>query len=143
MRTINRSALLPYSDRQVFALVNDIESYPLYMDGCVGAQVMRSEENLVEARLDLARAGISQSFCTRNRLQPHSVIELELVEGPFRSFSGRWDFTALGDMACKVTLQLEFMVSNALLGAAAGKLFDSVTNNLVDALAKRAKEVYG
>ena len=143
MTTITRSALLPYSASQVFALVNDIEAYPQYMDGCVGASILRRDEQVVEARLDLARAGISQSFCTRNRLQPHTTIELELVEGPFRSFSGRCDFTALDGMACKVSLQLEFMVNNALLGAAASKLFDSVTNNLVDALARRAREVYG
>ncbi len=46
-------------------------------------------------------------------------------------------------MACKVSLDLEFTFSNGLLGAAAAKLFDSVTGNLVDALARRARELYG
>jgi ribosome-associated toxin RatA of RatAB toxin-antitoxin module len=46
-------------------------------------------------------------------------------------------------MACKVSLDLEFTFNNGLLGAAAAKLFDSVTGNLVDALARRARELYG
>ena len=54
MTSINRSALLPYRAQQLFDLVNDIEAYPRYMDGCVGAQVLSREEGLVEARLDLS-----------------------------------------------------------------------------------------
>ena len=143
MTNINRSALLPYRAQQLFDLVNDIESYPRYMDGCVGAQVLRREEGLVEARLDLSKGGVSQSFTTRNRMVDAEHISLELVEGPFEQFEGRWEFTPLGDAACKVSLGLAFRVNNAVLGAAASKLFDSVTNNLVAAVEKRAKELYG
>ena len=143
MTSINRSALLPYRARQLFDLVNDIESYPRYMEGCVGAQVLRREEGFVEARLDLSKGGVSQSFTTRNRMVDAEHISLELVEGPFEQFEGRWEFTPLGDAACKVSLGLAFRVNNAVLGAAASKLFDSVTNNLVAAVEKRAKELYG
>ena len=143
MTVIQRSALLPYPAEHLFALVNDIEAYPSYMDGCVGAEILRREENLVEARLDLSRGGISQSFSTRNRARDGESIELELLDGPFERFSGRWQFQALGAMACKVSLDLEFVLNNGLLGAAAGKLFESVTANLVDALSVRAKQVYG
>ena len=143
MTTIKRSALLPYSAEQVYALVNDIESYPQYMDGCVGAEILRREPGMVEARLDLARAGIEHSFTTRNLLQEHEIIELELLEGPFDSFTGRWQFQRLGDLACKVSLDLEFRVNSSLLGAAATRLFKSVTSSLVDSLARRAKQLYG
>jgi ribosome-associated toxin RatA of RatAB toxin-antitoxin module len=143
MTRIDRSLLLPYLAEQVFSLVNDVESYPQYMDGCVGAEVLLREPDMLEARLDLAKGGIQHSFSTRNRMVPGQSIVLELIEGPFDSFAGRWDFTGLGDSACKVNLALEFQVSNGLLGAAAARLFDRVTNNLVDAVGRRAKQVYG
>ena len=79
---INRSALLLYPASALFALVNDIESYPQYMDGCVGADVLSRNDDYVEARLHLARAGIRQSFTTRNRLIVPGAIEMELVEVP-------------------------------------------------------------
>jgi ribosome-associated toxin RatA of RatAB toxin-antitoxin module len=113
------------------------------MDGCVGAEVLRREPGLVEARLKLARAGLEQSFATRNLLREHETIELQLLEGPFDSFSGCWQFLPLGDLACKVSLDLEFKLNNSVLGAAAAKLFDSVTSSLVDSLARRAKKMYG
>ena len=143
MTTIRRSVLLPYPAPGLFALVNDIEAYPGYMDGCVGAEILRREGNLVDARLDLSKGGVSRSLSTRNRSEGHHTIALELLEGPFDSFSGRWQFLALGDTACKVSLELEFKLDNRWLDAAVGKLFDSVTGNLVDSLARRAKELYG
>jgi ribosome-associated toxin RatA of RatAB toxin-antitoxin module len=143
MTRIDRSLLLPYFAEQVFSLVNDVESYPQYMDGCVGAEILLREPDLLEARLDLAKGGITQSFATRNRMVSGQSIVLELIEGPFDHFAGRWDFTSLGDAACKVSLVLEFNVSNGLLGVAATRLFDKVTNNLVDSVGRRAKQVYG
>ena len=65
MNDIRRSALLPYSAERVYALINDVEAYPEYMDGCVGAQVLYVDGETMEARLDLARAGIRMSFTTR------------------------------------------------------------------------------
>lgn len=141
MTQINRSALLPYSAEAVFELVNDIEQYPQFMDGCVGAEVLGSDEGVVVARLDLSGAGISHSFTTRNRLQAPESIDMELVDGPFEHFYGRWQFKALSDSACKVSLEMEFSFASKLLGAAAAKLFDVVSNNLVDALCKRAEQV--
>ncbi len=143
MIVINRSALLPYSARQLFELVSDVESYPVYMEGCVGARILLVGEHLVEARLDLARGGITQSFSTRNRMLAPTQITLELIDGPFEYFTGRWDFLTLGDSACKMSLNLEFTVRSTLLGAAASRLFDKVTNNMVDAVSRRARQLYG
>jgi ribosome-associated toxin RatA of RatAB toxin-antitoxin module len=142
MTSIHRSALLPYSDAQLFSLVNDVESYPLFMDGCVGARVLHADERHMEARLDLARGGISQSFTTYNVLTPYTRIELTLREGPFEHFDGAWRFDALAVQACKVSLDLEFRVRGNLLGAAAAHLLDRVTGNLVDAVVRRAGELY-
>jgi ribosome-associated toxin RatA of RatAB toxin-antitoxin module len=135
--------LLPYSDRQLFILVNDVEAYPEYLEGCVGAQVLSSDENYMEARLDLARSGVSQSFITMNKLTPYEQITLSLKDGPVESFDGAWRFQRLADEACKVSLDLEFSVRSSLLGAAATRLFDRVANNMVDAVVRRAGHMYG
>ncbi len=143
MRVINRSALLPYPARQMFDLVNDVEAYPDYMEGCVGARILRREAQWMEARLELSRGGITQSFSTRNRLLDARRITLELLDGPFDHFVGSWDFRELSTAACKINLNLEFSVNSKLLGAAASRLFERVTNSLVDAVSQRARQVYG
>ena len=140
MASIHRSALLPYSAGKVYDLVNDVGAYPQFMDGCVAARVLEESGEHMVARLDLSRAGISQSFTTRNILAPKTRIHLTLEEGPFENFSGCWCFEALREDACKVTLDLDFRLRRGLLGAAAARLLDSVTNNLVDAVVRRARQ---
>jgi ribosome-associated toxin RatA of RatAB toxin-antitoxin module len=81
---VNRSALVNYSAQQMFDLVNDIEAYPQYMDGCVGAKVLKREGEWLEARLELSKAGVSQSFVTRNQLQAPESMSMVLVDGPFK-----------------------------------------------------------
>ncbi|GAA4100587.1 type II toxin-antitoxin system RatA family toxin [Zhongshania borealis] len=143
MTEIRRSALLPYSASIIYQLINDVEAYPQYMDGCVGAEVLVRDDEMMEARLDLAKAGIKLSFVTRNQLKANRSVSLKLVDGPFDDLTGEWTLLALGDEACKVSLHLRFSLANSLVGAATKQLFNSVANNLVDALVKRANEQYG
>jgi ribosome-associated toxin RatA of RatAB toxin-antitoxin module len=143
MPTLERSALVNYSARQMFDLVNDIEAYPQFMDGCSQARVIQRGEDWVEASLTLGKGAISQHFVTRNQLQPPQKMTMELVDGPFSHLRGQWRFDALADNACKVSLYLDFAMQNPLLGMAAAKVFESLANKQVDALCLRARKIYG
>lgn len=143
MTIIQRSALVPYSADAMYQLVNAIEAYPQFMDGCAGAEILTQDDTQMVARLDLAKAGMRYSFVTRNQLSPPDRIQLTLVEGPFDKFAGEWTFQALQPHASKVSLHLEFEMSSRLLGLAARKIFDGIANQMVDALVRRARTVYG
>ena len=139
--SIQRSALVLHSAQAMFNLVNDIEAYPQYMDGCTGAQVMSRDEKEIIARLDLRKAGISHSFTTRNHLSASQLVEMTLVDGPFSYFQGVWQFKALQENASKVSLDLEFAFKSGVLNKTAGKLFARVADNLVAALVQRADAI--
>jgi len=143
MTAIDRSALLPYAAEKLYDLVADIEAYPQFLAGCAGSEILSRDDTTVTARLSLARAGLSQSFVTRNIMTPHEQIELTLVDGPFEQFEGRWHFKSLAPDACKVSLSLVFELRSGLIGAAAGRLFDRVALDMVDAVVRRAESVYG
>ena len=143
MTVIERSALLPHAVEQVFDLVADIERYPEFLEGCVGAEIHERGDETVTATLKLSRAVISHGFTTRNTMQRPERIELTLVDGPFDAFSGQWVFRALGDAACKTSLRLHFELASGLAGVAAGKLFDRVALDLVDAVVRRANQQLG
>ena len=140
---IQRSALLSYSAEHLYQLINDVEAYPQYMEGCVGAQIISQSESHMEARLDLAKAGLKHSFTTRNQLTLNSRVVMELVDGPFSSFRGEWAIQPLSDDACKITLQLAFEMKSKLLSVAAKKLFEPMADNLVNAVVNRAKNTHG
>jgi ribosome-associated toxin RatA of RatAB toxin-antitoxin module len=67
---------------------------------------------------------------------------MSLQDGPFSSFKGLWQFKALSDSASKLSLDLEFEFKRRGLGSVAAGMFSGVANNLVDALCRRADEVY-
>ena len=143
MVTIERSALVPFSASQMYALVDDISQYPEFMHGCIAAEeVSRSDQELV-GKLTLGMAGMRYSFTTRNELFAPERMEMTLVEGPFRSFNATWHFKALADHACKVSLTMKFDWAGGLLGVAMEKLFQHSANSLVDEIVNRAHKIYG
>lgn len=68
---------------------------------------------------------------------------MQLVDGPFKSLQGYWEFTPLDEQACKVSLKLEFEFASKLIEMAFGKVFNEVAKNMVVAFTQRAKAVYG
>lgn len=142
VKKIERSALVRYSAQQMFDLVNDVEAYPQYISGCKAAQVLARGDNWLEARMELQKAGISQTFVTRNTIDPPRSMRLTLKSGPFKSFMGEWNFESLAEDACKVMFCLEYEFSSRLLGLAVGKIFEQLASEQVDAICKRAAQIY-
>ena len=84
------------------------------------------------ARLDLGLGALRTWFTTENTLAPPHHIDLKLVDGPFRSLTGRWQFHALDESACKVTLTLDFEPTVKLLGPAMALGFQGLADRMVD-----------
>lgn len=143
MTVVSRNALVAYSAEQMYKLVDDIESYSKFLPWCRRSVEIARDVDEVRATLEVATAGLNKSFTTCNRLQSGKMIEMRLVEGPFKQLEGFWRFEALGGDACKVSLDLEFEFSNALMGMALGPVFGQIANGLMDAFLKRAVDVYG
>lgn len=142
MTTINKSALVRYTPQQMFQLVDDINRYAEFLPWCGQSQETTRTTDQVEASLTISYSGLNKAFTTRNKLMPHQQIEMQLVEGPFKFLHGLWQFEALGDDGCKVSLNLEFEFSSKLVGMTVGPVFNKIANTLVDAFIQRADAVY-
>ena len=114
MPIIEKSALLPYSAKQMFTLVNDVEKYPDYMDGCVAVTLLNATQEALEAELVLGKAGFKYAFTTRNILEPFTSMQMQLIEGPFKMFEANWRFDELREDACKTSLYMVFEFSSGL-----------------------------
>ena len=143
MHTISRKALVPYTAGQMFALVNDIESYPLFLPWCRSARVLERRDSEVKAALKLSKGGIEKTFTTLNRAFSEERIDIKLVEGPFRRLEGYWRFEPMGEHGSRVSLDLHFEFSNPLLRLTLGPVFHQVGSALVDAFVGRARQLYG
>lgn len=147
-KLIERSALVPFSAQQMYELVNDVESFPAFMDGCVGSEILDQSSDFMEARLDLRKGKFEQSFSTRNTLVENQRIDMALSKGDaFKSLTGAWLFQNLGETntditGSKLSLNLQFEFKNRLFAIAADPWFEKVANQLVDSVCLRAKQIY-
>ena len=143
MAVINKSALVPYNPDQMFKLVDDIEAYVEFLPWCSASTVLMRSECDVTASLEISHSGFHKTFTTRNIYAEGYRINMCLVEGPFKSLEGIWQFQALGDQGCKIMLDLEFEFKSRLVGMSFGPIFGQMAGSLVDAFTQRAKTVYG
>jgi len=140
---VQRSALVPYSAQAMFALVDDVSSYPKFLPWCAASEVRKLEDPIMEAGITIGYRGLNQAFVTRNVREPGARIEMQLVDGPFKRLHGLWQFQALRADASKVLLDVDFEFSSKVLGVVAGPVFTQIVGSLVDAFVKRAEQVYG
>ncbi|MBS4050542.1 MAG: type II toxin-antitoxin system RatA family toxin [Methylomonas sp.] len=140
---VQKSALVKFSARQMFDLVDDIESYSKFLPWCGGSRILRREGNIVEGEIQIAKAGFHKSFSTRNIVDPGGRITISLLDGPFTSLEGFWSFMPLREDASKISLDLEFEIANTFASLAFGPVFNQICNTMVGSFTQRAKVVYG
>lgn len=143
MHQLKRSALVPYSDRQMFELVNHIEDYPRFLPWCSASKVISRTDEEVTAELEIVWKGIHKTFATRNKLFPYHRMDIILDNGPLQHMEGVWDFQALDEKACKVVLDLQFAFTGSFIDRLFQPIFEHIATTMVDAFCKRAAELYG
>ena len=142
MASIKREQTVPYTPEQMYALVNRIEDYPEFLPWCSASEVFSRDEDEVKASVTVTGGGFHKSFTTVNRLQHNKMIEIRLVDGPFKHLEGFWLFQAVDEAQCKILLDLEFEFAGGILNFAFGPLFYQMASTFVDAFCDRAKKVY-
>ena len=123
----------------MFALINDIESYPAFVPGCTHARIeSRSPEEIV-ATLRVRKGPLNAEITTRNTLEPDRLVKLALVRGPFSELEGEWRLAPVGTNGCRVELYMRFAFANALSAVVFEPLFEQTAAALVDAFVARAR----
>lgn len=143
LSVVQKSALVKYSAQQMFDIVDNIEAYPEFLPWCGGTRILKREGDIVEGEIIIAKAGFHKAFATRNRLVSGEKIYMSLLEGPFSSLEGVWQFLPLREDASKISLDLEFEVSGKLASLAFGPVFNQICNTMVTSFTQRAKDIYG
>lgn len=139
MQCVNKSVLVPYSDHQMFELVDRVELYPQFLPWCGGTRILAESENRKTARIDIDYHGVRAHFTTRNVNTPAELIVITLTDGPFRSLCGEWRFTALSEAGCRVDFELAWEFATHVLERAVGPVFGHIARTFIDAFVRRAE----
>lgn len=152
MTVIQKSQVVPYTPAQMYHLVDAIEAYPEFVPWCTKTEILSRDEDEVRAKVEFTKGRMSHAFSTINRLQKNKMIEMRLLEGPFRHLEGFWRFDDAvwnqhgvegTEGACLIIFDMEFVLANKLLDLAVGPILHGITSQFISAFTKRAEQVYG
>ncbi|MDE0697611.1 MAG: type II toxin-antitoxin system RatA family toxin [Boseongicola sp.] len=148
MPSHTESRHVPYSARQMYDLVADVERYPEFLPWTTAARIreMRHEDSHVVMLADLVVSFkvFSEKFGSRVTLWPDSNrINTEYLDGPFRRMNSDWEFVDAGDGGSDVSFHVDFEFRNRLLQTTAKLFFNEVTQRVVQAFERRAADLYG
>jgi ribosome-associated toxin RatA of RatAB toxin-antitoxin module len=139
MREVKRSALVGKPPSVLFALINDIESYPQFLPWCTHSRVQSHSDSEIIATIGVKRGPLQGEFTTRNVLEPDRRIVMHLVNGPFRMLEGEWLLTPIGADGCRADLTMKFAFKNPLSAMLFEQKFAETATSLVDAFVARAR----
>jgi ribosome-associated toxin RatA of RatAB toxin-antitoxin module len=139
MREVKRSALIGQPPARLFALINDIESYPQFLPWCTYARVESRSAAEMVATIGVRQGALRGEFTTRNTLEPDRRVHMELLSGPFRTLEGQWLLTPIEADGCRVELTMRFAFKSALTGLMFEPVFAETIGSLVDAFVARAR----
>lgn len=139
---------LPYSARQMYDLVADVERYPQFLPWNAAARIRTRRlvdggGEVIEADLVISFKVFRERFASRVTLWPEALkIDTEYLEGPFRHLKSAWAFRDIAG-GCEVDFRVDFEFRNVILQGIIGVVFNDAMQRIVRAFERRAAELYG
>jgi len=132
----------------MFDLVADAESYGEFMPGCRGVTVnsrrVAGEVEYLDATMRIGYRLIEERISCRVELNRTKLdIHVENTGGPLRYLTNVWVFHPMADGGCEIEFDIDFALKNRALSFVLNGIFDRVFQFMVEALEKRAGQLYG
>jgi coenzyme Q-binding protein COQ10 len=139
--------ILPFSARQIFDLVMDIEKYPQFLPWCLAAKITdKIDENNLYADLVVNFKGFSQKYSSKVEAEKTSddefAINVVAIKGPFKNLVNSWKIKNIEPGGCKIEFFIDFEFKSIILEKMLGLIWQKATNKMIEAFEKRAQEKY-
>jgi coenzyme Q-binding protein COQ10 len=146
---------VPYSPRQMYDLVADVEQYAQFLPLVDELKVLRRDNSgsttVLTASMAVGYKAIRETFMTRVTLRPDDLsIVANYLDGPFRHLENRWRFPALSRgsstqqiSGTEVDFYIDYEFKSLMLGMLVGAMFDTAFRKFTSAFEARAGVIYG
>jgi coenzyme Q-binding protein COQ10 len=131
-----------FKPEQLFALVSDIESYPLFLPGCLNAHILGRGEKVWRVENVFGFGPVQSRFVTVAELDPPRRIDISSHDGPWRDFRMFWQFQPSGT-GCRVSCTSSVEFRSPLLAALAKLSESGMEERIIAAFEARANALFG
>ena len=146
MPTHTEKRIMPYTAKQMYDLVADVETYPDFLPWCAATRIRKvtkdSHKTIIEADLIIAFKVFRERFGSRVTLKAEKFsIDVEYLDGPFKYLNNHWIFRDV-DGGCEADFFVDFEFKSRVLQALIGVVFNEAMQRIVKAFKMRADDLY-
>lgn len=147
MHQVTIEKTVPFSAKQMFNLVMDIQSYPKFLPWCVDAKILgKNIENEIIADLDINFKAIHKKYTSKiiiNHIADNeSEVFVRAIKGPFRKLETYWHFKDINQEESKIYFDIDFEFHSKILSSMLNFIFKKAKMKMVESFEKRAFEIY-
>lgn len=137
---------VPYSPKEMFDVVADIERYPEFLPLCeslaIESRNPTEDGSVLVAKMTVGYRSIREAFTTRVTLKPAELaILVEHLDGPFSHLENRWRFLPAAG-GCDVDFYIDYQFRSTMLALVMGAVFDKAVRHYTEAFEARARAIY-
>jgi|TARA_X000000368_G_C23043514_1_gene718077 ribosome-associated toxin RatA of RatAB toxin-antitoxin module len=137
---IKKEAIILEDIEKVFNIVNRVDLYKNFVPYCVDSIIISEENNQMQARLDFNIKGLKTTFTTQNIIENNKIIQMKLVDGPFKYLDGEWKFTEIDDKTL-IELKINYEVQSKIIDYTISKSLEKIMDYLVKAFVSESKKL--
>jgi coenzyme Q-binding protein COQ10 len=142
MTSYHERVTLPYTQKQLFDLVAEVDRYPEFLPWCIGSRILRRENNVLHADLVIGWKILRERFRSRVVLDEPNGVEFEYTNGPLKYLKGDWRFTQ-DPAGTTISFAVDFEFKSRALSMVMGGVFSELVHRMVGAYESRAVQLYG
>ena len=140
MHKYSNSIVLPFSAKQLYEIVIDVESYPDFLPWCLSSRIVKKfDDSNFDAELTVGYKAIDEKYISRIKAEYEKKIISKAISGPFKSLDSSWYFKNIDKKQCRVDFMIEYQFKSFFLDKVMGSLFKKATIKMLDAFELRAK----
>lgn len=131
-----------FKPEELFALVSDIESYPLFVPGCLNARIVERSERVWRVENVFGFGPVRTRFISIAELDRPHRLDISSRDGPWRDFRLAWRFQPSG-AGCRVSCTSTLELRSPLLAPLAKLSESAFGRRLIAAFEARARLLFG
>jgi len=131
-----------FKPEQLFALVSDVENYPIFMPACVSARILEKSERIWQVENVFGVGPVRRRFLCVAKLDPPRAIDISSNDGLWRDFHISWRFESSGSGCC-VSCASRAVFRSPLLAALAKISQGEMEDRIISAFEARARTLFG
>jgi coenzyme Q-binding protein COQ10 len=133
---------LPYTSKQLFDLVSQVEKYPEFLPWCLASRITKREGDVFYADLIIGYKMVRERFGSKVTLSNDNHVHVEYLSGPMKYLSNHWRFIDESNGSCTIDFFVDFEFKNPFFKNLMGLFFDKAVNKMVQAFEDRAESLY-